>query len=166
MTKLEKSGGQGTNTYYTSNEYIANLATSSRESVLKIFAHSFIILILAIVILNIFNTVSSSIELRRREFSVLKSVGMSKKQLNRMLFLEGILYSLDSIIYGVVISLIILFIMFIKMRNVKIYAFTIPWLNIAESIATTYIITFIAMWHAKRKIRNKNIIDDIKNENI
>ena len=76
-------------------------------------------------VINIFSTITSSILLKKREIAELKSLGMSNKQINKMLFLEGIFYGLNAIIYGVIISLIILYLMYLFMENTKLYLFII-----------------------------------------
>ena len=142
------------------NNYIPKIANESKQVVLEIFAYSFIVLICVISALNIFNTILSSINLRKKEFAVLKSLGMSEKQISKMLALEGTFYCIDSIIYGILISIII-------MKNTYYqYTFEIPWIQIAISIIVTYIITFGAMWIARIKLRKQNIIDEVKDENI
>lgn len=166
MKKQEKIGAIGVNTYYTMNNYIPKIINESKQRVVEIFAYSFIVLIGILSTLNIFNTIVSSINLRKKDFAVLKSLGMSQKQINKMLTLEGMFYCLDSIIYGLLISMMILYLMFTKMQNTNLYTFEVPWIQIAISIIVTYIITFIAMWTAKSTIKKQNIIDEIRNENI
>ena len=105
--------------------------------------------------------------LRKKDFAVLKSMGMSEKQINKMMRLEGIFYGLDSIFYGIVISLTILFVTYPRMGiDMMIYPFTIPWLNIGICVVAVYAVIFVSMKSAKKKIANKNIIDEIREENI
>lgn len=72
-------------------------------------ALSFIIGIIGL--LNFINSMLTSIISRRREFAMLQSIGMTNKQLNRMLVLEGVFYALaaivNSVIFGSLLSLII-----------------------------------------------------------
>ena len=62
-------------------------------------------------ILNFINAVLTSIITRRREFAMLQSIGMTRKQLRQMLCLEGLYYSLYTgltvIIFGIFCSLLI-----------------------------------------------------------
>lgn len=50
-------------------------------TIINIFSYGFITLITLIVIANVFNTISTNIQLRRKEFAMLKSVGMTKRDL-------------------------------------------------------------------------------------
>lgn len=138
----------------------------SQRLLVKIPIYTFVGLITLFSILNIFNTISNSIILRKREIAELKSLGMSELQVNKMLFFEGIFYGLDGILYGIVISIFILYVMYLAMLDTKKYAFILPWQNIVASIVVTYSIIFIAIQKAKSKMKGKNIIDEIKQENI
>lgn len=60
--------------------------------IVNIFSYGFIILISLIALANVFNTISTNISLRRREFAMLKSVGMTQRGFNRMMNYECILY--------------------------------------------------------------------------
>ncbi len=117
-------------------------------------------------IVNIFNIITSSIELRKRDLAELKSLGMSEKQINKMLFLEGIFYGIDSIVYGALISLVILYVMYLIMIDTTVYAFKFQVVNMLLAIVAVYLVIFIAMFFAKKKNAKNNIIDVIRNENI
>ena len=117
-------------------------------------------------IVNIFNVITSSIELRKRDLAELKSLGMSEKQLNKMLFLEGIFYGIDSIVYGALISVVILYLMYFIMTDMTVYAYKFPILNMLLAIVVVYLVIFTAMFFAKKKIAKNNIVEVIKNENI
>lgn len=138
----------------------------SRRMIIKIPIYIFVCMIAVFSILNIFNTISNSIVLRKREIAELKSIGMSDSQIRKMLILEGLFYGADGLIFGIIISIMVLFIMYIIMVKTKIYRFIIPYSNIIEIIAVTYIVIFLAMKNAKNKIKGKNIIEEIKEENI
>ncbi len=152
------------NTYeYTSSKKEEELG---RRAIIQIPLYAIVFIIALFSALNIFNTVSASIALRKKEIAILKSMGMSKKQINKMLSYEGIFYGFDSLLYGIIFSLIILYAMYLLLQNTEIYAFQIPWINIMICIAITYLVIFIAMNNAKKKIKRQNIIDEIRDENV
>ena len=148
------------------NIYEGRISSESEEKIKEIILYSFVGLIAILCIINVFNIIHSSIVLRKREFAVLKSIGMSKKQLNRMLFLEGIFYGIASIILGIIISTVILYIMYLLMIETSLYNFSISWINIIYCIIATYIMIFITIVYSKNKVINKNVIDEIREENI
>jgi len=104
--------------------------------------------------------------LRRRQIAMLKSMGISNRQINKLFILEGIFYGLDSLIYGTVIGLIILYIIYLAKVKINVYAFEIPWKNLAICFVTMYATIFISILSTKRKMKYFNIIDEIKKENI
>ena len=138
----------------------------SKKETFKMAGNTVVGLCLSIAIANIFNTITSNILLRKKEFAILKSIGMSNRQMRKMINLEILFYGINSIFYGLIFSIGALYIMYSYMIETNIYAFTLPWKTIAFLIITIYTVIFIAMWNAIRKISNKNIIDEIKNENI
>ena len=79
---------------------------------MEVFLYSFLILIGICVFLNIFNVIFSNINLRKKEFESLKSLGMTKKQLNKMLRFEGWYYSIISLVIGLSLGILIFVIIY------------------------------------------------------
>ncbi len=77
--------------------------------VVKIFLYGFLGVITLIGVTNIFNTITSNMELRQKEFAALKSIGMTKKEFNRMVNLETIFYGTKSLLYGIILGLLRMF---------------------------------------------------------
>lgn len=64
-------------------------------------------LIVALVgVLNFFNAILTGIAARRREFAMLQSIGMTSKQLRRMLIIEGLLYTMGALLLALVLTLL------------------------------------------------------------
>ena len=135
--------------------------------VISLFLYGFITMITLIGVTNIFNTITSNIELRQKEFAMLKSVGMTKKEFNRMVNLETLFYSTKSLIYGIVLGLIGTFAFYkafsIKMQTGEMY---IPIVPIIISIISVFVLVFVIMKYSIHKINKKNTIETIRNENI
>ena len=85
---------------------IARLAEANRNiiTIIKVFAYGFIVLISLIAAANVFNTISTNISLRRREFAMLKSVGMTQKGFHRMMNYECLLYGSKALLLGLPVS--------------------------------------------------------------
>ena len=58
-------------------------------------------------ILNLINTIVTAIITRRHEFATMQSIGMTKKQLARMLTYEGICYAAGACILGLPVSAVL-----------------------------------------------------------
>ncbi len=57
-------------------------------------------------VLNFFNAILSGILIRRREFAVMQAVGMTGKQLKKMLIVEGLIYAVSSILVAFTLNII------------------------------------------------------------
>ena len=150
---------------------VANLDSYAKEQrsmtlVIKIFLYGFITVITLIGVTNIFNTITSNMELRQKEFAMLKSVGMTKKEFNRMINLETIFYSTKALVYGILMGILGTFAMY-KAFNVKLGSdMYIPLNAIGISIVFVFILVFIIMRYSINKINKQNTIETIRKDNI
>lgn len=133
---------------------------------LSVFTYGFIALISLISIANIFNTISTSISLRKREFAMLKSVGMTPKGFNKMINYESIFYGVNALLFGLPISFVVMYLIHRSVNETFQYGFTLPWLDILFVVAAIFIIVSSAMLYSISKIKKENIIDGLKQENI
>ncbi len=134
--------------------------------IINIFLYGFITLISLIGIANIFNTISTNINLRRREFAMLKSIGMTDKAFKKMLNLECIFYGTKALLYGIPIGVGICYLINKGFGNLLEFAFNLPWSAIIISIIAVYIVVFITMIYSSSRIKKENIIDILRDENI
>ena len=150
---------------------IYNIEASAKEErgmvlVVKIFLYGFITVITLIGVTNIFNTITSNMELRQKEFAMLKSIGMTKKEFNRMINLETIFYGTKSWIYGTIAGLLGTILMY-KAFSIKIEkGIYIPINAIIISAIFVFIFVFIIMKYSINKINKQNTIETIRNENV
>ncbi|MGE7610645.1 ABC transporter permease [Paenibacillus sp. NPDC101420] len=153
------------------NVYVQNVFQNRQNSeqmimLMSIFTYGFIALITLISIANIFNTISTSISLRKREFAMLKSVGMTPNGFNKMINYESVFYGIKSLLYGLPISIVIMYLIYRSMMSSFSYGFTLPWMSILYVIVAVFIIVSSAMLYSSSKVKKENIIDALKQENI
>ncbi|GAE34463.1 FtsX-like permease family protein [Halalkalibacter akibai] len=153
------------------NTYIYNVYKSRQQNqqmilLMSVFIYGFITLITVISIANIFNTISTSISLRKREFAMLKSVGMTPKSFNKMINYESIFYGVKALLYGVPVSIGIMYLLHRSMMNTFEYRFELPWMSILSVVIAVFIIVGTAMLYSISKVRRENIIETLKQENI
>ena len=153
---------------YVSNNNIAAVFAAIRAvtTIIKILIYGFITLIILISISNVFNTISTNIILRQREFANLKSIGMTKKQMRKMLDFESILYGSKVIIYGVVISYLLMRLLKYMLRANATVDVSISLKSIIYVVVGVLVIIFTTMRYARTKIDDMNIIDVIKKGSI
>ena len=133
---------------------------------MSVFIYGFIVLITAICIANIFNTISTSIALRKREFAMLKSVGMTPKGFSKMLNYESVFYGLKSLFYGLPLSIMVMYLIYQSLGYTFSYGFTLPWNSILFVMGAVFVIVISAMLYSSSKIKQESIIDALKLENI
>lgn len=153
------------------NYSLFNIETEAKAQrsliiLVAIFLYGFIIVISLIGVTNIINTISTNMNLRRREFAMLKSIGMTKNEFNKMINLESIMYSTKALIIGIPLGLLGSFAIYKAFANGSDYGFIFPWQAILIAIFVVYILVSLIMYFALRKTKSENIIDTIKDENI
>ncbi|SDN97662.1 ABC transporter permease [Alkalicoccus daliensis] len=133
---------------------------------MSVFIYGFITLITLISVANIFNTISTSIALRKREFAMLKSVGMTSKSFNKMINYESMFYGIKSLLYGIPISIGIMYLLHLSVTNTFEYGFALPWMSLLYVVIAVFVIVGSAMLYSISKIKKDNIIETLKQENI
>ena len=131
-----------------------------------IFLYGFILVISLIGITNIFNTITTSMNLRRQEFAMLKSIGMTSKEFNKMIRLESIFMGAKSLFFGVIIGVGLSYLEYKVLAETQGLPFDIPILSIIISIIVVYLLITILMKYSMKKISKQNTIETIRNENI
>ena len=131
-----------------------------------IFSYGFIALISLIAAANVFNTVSTAFLLRRREFAVLSSVGMTPKEMNRMLSFECLLYGLKALLYGIPVSLLVTWEIYQVVKSSMDTSFYVPVFSIVIAVFSVFAVVFVTMLYARSRMRHENIIDSIRQESL
>ena len=129
----------------------------------NVFAWLFIALISLIAAANVFNTISTNIKLRRRELAMLRSVGMSDKDFNKMMRFECAFYGIKALAIGIPLSLLSS-VLIVKTMSTDGTAFILPWAGIGISVLSVFLVIFVTMMYAVSKIRKENIIDALRDE--
>ena len=136
-------------------------------TLMAIFLYGFITVITLIGITNIFNTITTNINLRRGEFAILKSVGMTSHEFNRLINLETVFYSLKSLLIGIPLGVGISYLIYIAFsEGSREFQYEFPFGGVFISILAVFILVFIIMNYSIKKVNKQNIIESIRNENI
>lgn len=135
--------------------------------IVGIFVYGFIGVISLIGMTNIFNTISTNMQLRSKEFASLKSIGMTKKEFNRMIRLESLMYGIKSLLIGIPLGVLGVFAIFSAFSRGNVpMSFVFPWKAILISIAAVFIVVWLIMKYSISKVNKQNIIETIRNDNI
>ncbi|MCL2107780.1 MAG: ABC transporter permease [Oscillospiraceae bacterium] len=154
---------------YTHVYQLYNIAEAQRQErnvllVINIFSYGFIILMSLITVANVFNTISTNVNLRRREFAVLKSVGLSDRSFNKMMCLECVTYGAKALFYGLPVSLFVSYLIY-KSVNFGVEINYLPPLGgIIVSAGVVFLVVFATMVYSLAKVRGENTVDTLRNE--
>lgn len=179
-----------TNIYYTSNNneavlkeikeitdnypeeslYSFNLSEDIKQAnqlilIINIFTYGFIILIGLISIANIINTISTSMALRTKEFSMLKSIGMTPRAFNKMIYFESLFYGIKTLIYSLPLGFIIMYFLYENLAAIFERSFSVPINSFIIITIAIFVIVFTTLAFSSQKIKKLNIIDGLKNDN-
>lgn len=132
----------------------------------NVFAYTFIIMISLIAVVNVFNTISTNIKLRRRELAMLRSVGMSDHDFNKMMRFECAFYGMRALLFGLPIAVVSSWLIYKGMfiGGADGIDFVLPWASIGISVFSVLFVVFITMLYAISKIKRENIIDALRDD--
>ena len=140
--------------------------TRNLFTLIGIFLYGFIIVISLIGITNIFNTITTNMELRKQEFAMLKSVGMTTKEFNKMIRLESIFMGVKSLLLSVPIGIALSYIIYHFLSKESGIPYKLPTVAILIAISVVFILISLIMKYSMSKISKQNTIETIRNENI
>jgi putative ABC transport system permease protein len=134
--------------------------------IINVFAYGFIVLISLIAAANVFNTISTGISLRRREFAMLKSVGMTQKGFRKMMNYECLMYGTKSLLWGLPSAVGVTYLIYRSVDAGYSTSFYIPWVSIVIAIFSVFAVVFATMLYSMNKLKDDNTVDSLRNENL
>ena len=152
--------------YYIENVDERGIEQRAFFTTISIFLYAFIIVTALIGITNIFNTITTSMELRQKDFAHLKSIGMTKKEFNKMILLENVFLGFKSLIIGIPLGLIFSYIVHVAFSSNAVMEYMPPINGIVISIIAVCVILGLIMLYTLRKINKQNIIETIRRDNV
>ena len=156
-----------TSSYTLYNVYDVVEQYRNMTFVINVFTYVFVIMISLIAVANVFNTISTNIKLRRRELAMLRSVGMSDRNFNKMMNFECAFYGMRTLLFGLPIAGIISWLIYeglVAVERMDNFNFVFPWRSMAISVFSVLFIVYITMLYAISKIKKENIIDVLRDD--
>ena len=128
----------------------------------QFFLQSITILITVITVINIINIIVNEINSKMRYFSILTSIGMTKQQLNKMIFKEYARDLFISLFLGTTMSILFAYIIYLNIYNHELYIFKIPFVEILIIALMLLIILFFIIHYINRAWKKNSIISLIR----
>ena len=149
--------------------YVYNISEEETQMdnimlLISIFMYGFIIVIILIGVTNIFNTIYTNMNLRAKEFAMLKSVGMTKKEFDHMVRLESIMYGTKSLLTGLPIGLVLSYAIYKAVAKELDFGYYVPVYAIICSVLFVAVVVWLIMYLSLARIRRQNIIETIRKQ--
>lgn len=150
--------------FYSFNDYIEQRDSNQMiATVVNVFCLLFAVILALIAMANVFNTVTNSLILRRREFAVMKSVGLSNRQFRAMVAEECIAWCVRGLVPGVLLSLLVSFLLWqVISGSMTGLAFTLPWSYVALAAAMTVVAVGASVAYGMHRCRADNVVEALR----
>ncbi|WP_339199763.1 FtsX-like permease family protein [Paenibacillus sp. FSL P4-0176] len=150
--------------YSYMDNVMARAKAKNDATTASIFLYGFIGVIVLIAFLNIMNTVSTNLILRTKEFAVLKAIGMTQRNVGKMILLEGVLYGVYAAVYGSILGTVLSYGIHYLFKGSVDVGWAIPWSSIVlasgGAIATTLVATAWPMY----RLNQTSIVEALRKE--
>jgi len=146
------------------NQIDDNRTRKSTILMVQILLYGFVLVVSLIGSVNIVNTLTTNIILRKREFATLKSIGLTQKGLKKMIVLEGLLYGVVGAVYGSIIGCTLSFLLGLAMGGFREFGWSVPWVAIAIAGVASIIIGYISVLSPLARIKKENLIEAVRED--
>lgn len=150
--------------FYSFNDYIEQRDSDQMiATVVNVFCLLFAVILALIAMANVFNTVTNGLILRRREFAVMKSVGLSNRQFRAMVAEECVAWCIRGLVPGVLLSLLVSFLLWqVISGSMTGLPFTLPWSYVALAAAMTVVAVGASVAYGMHRCRADNVVEALR----
>ena len=150
--------------FYSFNDYIEQRDSNQMiATVVNVFCLLFAVILALIAMANVFNTVTNSLILRRREFAVMKSVGLSNRQFRAMVAEECVAWCVRGLVPGVLLSLFVSFLLWqVISGSMTGLPFTLPWNYVALACVMTAVAVGASVAYGMHRCRADNVVEALR----
>lgn len=150
------------NGYVFLSPYEKNKKFKDTVLVMNIFIYGFITVIVLMCSLNIFNTIATNLSNRKREMAMLRSVGMSSKQLFGNLILECAIYGVKGTLYGGLLGIGSLYALTYLMNRFFVIDYQNPLIYLLSALVFSIGIAVVAGVGPINRIIKCNLVDALR----
>ena len=90
--------------------------------------------------------------LRKREFEILKAIGMSNKQFNKMFVYESLIYGVKSLIIGIILGTILSYALYCIIKTNLVIKYYFPAIQIVLMVVLTILVIYMSTQIASKSI--------------
>lgn len=136
----------------------------SSMTAMNILTAGISIVLILIGVINFINVMLTGVFTRRKELAVLESVGMTKKQVRKMLMFEGVYYGLITIVLILTVGNVIVYAVAKMAQRITDYAvFHYPWILMLAIAAVILLICIVVPALVYRTISKDSVTERLRN---
>ena len=145
-----------------SDERMGNESTRGVYYCMWLFLYGFLIVIAFITIFNIINNISLSVTARSKQYGAFRAIGLSMKQLTKMIIAEALTYTISGTVMGTILGLIchkLLFEMMISYKWGEPWA--IPCTGLGIIVFIMFLSVIFAVYRPVKRLHKMSIVENI-----
>ena len=148
--------------YIFSDERMGNSNTRGAYYCFGLFIYGFLVLIALITLFNIINSIAMSVAAKMKQYGAFRAIGLSNRQLAKMIVAEASTYAITGIICGSVLGIVCNKILFSKLITYHWGdAWSVPLVELGIIIVVVAIAVILAVRNPIRKMKEISIVDTI-----
>ncbi len=141
----------------------AKLQSRLMATTVNTFIFLFAVITGLIAVANVFNTLANALILRRREFAVLRSIGMGGRAFRRMIAYECASYALRGFLIGFALAALASVGLYQAMAlSYSTYEFQLPWPQIGISLVVVLAVILVSVAYALRRCSSSNVVEALR----
>ncbi len=148
--------------YTFSDERMGNSNTRGAYYCFGLFIYGFLVLIALITLFNIINSIAMSVAAKMKQYGAFRAIGLSNRQLAKMIVAEASAYAITGIICGSILGIVCNKILFSKLITYHWGdAWSVPLVELGIIIVVVAIAVILAVRNPIRKMKETSIVDTI-----
>ena len=127
-----------------------------------VLVYGFLTIIVAITIFHIMNTIGMGVAAKMKEYGAMRAIGMSNRQLVKMIIAEAGTYAISGVVLGCIMGLPMHWVIFVSMvTNFWGVAWSVPFIPLILIISIVFIASFLAVQKPAKHLHNMSIVENI-----
>lgn len=127
-----------------------------------VLIYGFLSIIVAITIFHIMNTINMGVAAKMKEYGGMRAIGMSNRQLVKMIIAEAGTYAISGIIGGCIIGLPMHWVIYVSLiTNIWGTVWSVPFIPLGLIIAVVLLASFFSVQSPARRLRKMSIVENI-----
>ena len=127
-----------------------------------ILVYGFLSIIVAITIFHIMNTISMGAATKMKEYGAMRAIGMSNRQLVKMIIAEAGTYAINGVIWGCIIGLPMHWIIYVSLiTNIWRTAWSVPFIPLILIIAIVLSASLLAVREPAKRLQRMSVVENI-----